>query len=196
MQNGFYAMAFRMKYIRRWGLMHSMLPENLSTHSLEVALCAHALAVIGNTHFGQNYDADRIAAKAMFHDVPEIFTGDIPTPVKYYSEETHSSYSAVEDAALEKLFTMLPDELRPSYEEMFDYTPDEKKLIKASDKICALLKCRDELHFGNPEFAEAEKILLQSLREADCREAEYFLETFGDSFAKPIDTLIQNRKQS
>ena len=190
----FYALVFRQKYIRRWGLMHSMLPENLSTHSLEVALCAHALAVIGNTRFQKEYDADRIASKAMFHDVPEIFTGDIPTPVKYYSEETHSSYAAVEDAALEKLFTMLPEELRSSYKEMFDYTPDEKKLIKAADKICALLKCRDELHFGNPEFSEAEKLLLQNLKDSCCEEADYFLDTFGDSFAKPIDTLIQNRK--
>lgn len=194
MENGFYAMAFRMKYIRRWGLMYSVHPENLSTHSLEVALCAHALAVIGNTHYGKAYDAERIATKALFHDVPEIFTGDIPTPVKYYSEETHSSYAAVEDAALDKLFTMLPTELRPSYEELFRYSSDEKKLIKAADKICALLKCRDEAHFGNPEFSEAEKILLQNLRDADCEEANYFLDTFGDSFAKPIDTLIQNRK--
>jgi 5'-deoxynucleotidase len=100
----------------------------------------------------------------------------------------------VEDAALSKLFTMLPPELRPSYEELFEYTPDEKKLIKAADKICALLKCREEAHFGNPEFVEAEKLLLQNLQDADCKEADYFLETFGDSFAKPIDTLIQNRK--
>lgn len=195
MENSFYAMAFRMKYIRRWGLMYSVHPENLSTHSLEVALCAHALAVIGNNRYGKSYNAERIATKALFHDVPEIFTGDIPTPVKYYSEETHSSYAAVEDAALDKLFTMLPSELRPSYEELFDYTPDEKKLIKAADKICALLKCRDESHFGNPEFSEAEKLLLQNLQDAHCEEADYFLETFGDSFAKPIDTLIQNKKQ-
>ena len=91
MENGFFAMAFRMKYIRRWGLMYSVHPENLSTHSLEVALCAHALAVIGNTRLGRAYDADRIATKALFHDLPEIFTGDIPTPVKYYSEDTRVS---------------------------------------------------------------------------------------------------------
>lgn len=194
MENGFYAMAFRMKYIRRWGLMYSVHPENLSTHSLEAALCAHALAVIGNARFGKKYDADRIATKALFHDLPEIFTGDIPTPVKYYSEDTHSSYSAVEDAALEKLFTMLPPELRPSYEELFEYSEDERHLIKAADKICALLKCRDESHFGNPEFCEAEKTLLQSIKEANCEEANYFLESFGESFSKPIDTLIQNKK--
>jgi len=190
-QNGFFAMAFRMKYIHRWGLMYSVHPENLSTHSLEVAVCAHALAMIGNTRFGKTYDADRIATKAMYHDVPEIFTGDIPTPVKYYSEETHVSYAAVESAALDKLFSMLPDELRPSYEALFAYDEDEKKLIKAADKICALLKCRDEAHFGNPDFAEAEKTLRQSIADAGCEEANYFLNTFGESFSQPIDTLIK-----
>lgn len=191
MENGFFAMAFRMKYIHRWGLMYSVHPENLSTHSLEVAVCAHALAMIGNLHFGKAYDADRIAAKALYHDVPEIFTGDIPTPVKYYSEETHLSYAAVESAALDKLFTMLPAELRPSYESLFEYSDDEKRLIKAADKICALLKCRDEAHFGNPDFAEAEKTLRESIAEASCEEANYFLETFGESFSQPIDTLIK-----
>lgn len=191
MENGFFAMAFRMKYIHRWGLMYSVHPENLSTHSLEVAVCAHALAMIGNLHFGKAYDADRIAAKALYHDVPEIFTGDIPTPVKYYSEETHVSYAAVESAALDKLFTMLPAELRPSYENLFEYSDDEKRLIKAADKICALLKCRDEAHFGNPDFAEAEKTLRESIAEASCEEANYFLETFGESFSQPIDTLIK-----
>ncbi len=191
MQNGFFAMAFRMKYIHRWGLMYSVHPENLSTHSLEVAVCAHALAMIGNLHFGKSYDADRVATKALYHDVPEIFTGDIPTPVKYYSEETHVSYAAVESAALDKLFTMLPQELRPSYEALFEYSDDEKRLIKAADKICALLKCRDEAHFGNPDFAEAEKTLRASIAEAACEEANYFLDTFGDSFSQPIDSLIK-----
>lgn len=180
-----------MKYIRRWGLMYSVQPENLSTHSLEVGLCAHALALIGNARFGQSYDADRVAAKAMYHDLPEIFTGDIPTPVKYYSRETQESYAAVERAALERLFSMLPEELRPSYEELFSLTGDEKKLIKAADKLCALIKCRDEKNFGNPDFREAEKTLLQSLQEMHCEEADYFLETFGESFSQPIDTLLK-----
>ena len=190
MDFGFFAMAFRMKYIQRWGLMYSVHHENLSTHSLEVGICAHALAVIGNTYFGKSYDPDRIAAKGMFHDLPETFTGDIPTPVKYFSKETKDSYSAVEDAALVKLFEMLPEELRPSYEELLTYTDEEKKLIKAADKICALIKCRDESHFGNPEFCEAEKTLLASLESMHCEEAGYFMERFGGSFSKPIDTLL------
>lgn len=180
-----------MKYIRRWGLMYSVQPETLSTHSLEVGLCAHALALIGNANFGRSYDADRVATKALYHDLPEIFTGDIPTPVKYYSRETQESYSAVERAALDRLLSMLPEELQAPYGEMFRLTPEEKKLIKAADKLCALIKCRDELHFGNPDFREAEKTLLQSLREMRCEEADYFLDTFGGSFSQPIDTLLK-----
>ena len=154
-------MAFRMKYIRRWGLMYAVVPESLSTHSLEVALCAHALALIGNARFGKSYDADRVAAKALYHDLPEIFTGDIPTPVKYYSRESHEAYASA------------------------------RTLIKAADKLCALLKCREEAHFGNADFREAEKALLASLREMRCAEADYFLDTFGESFAQPIDTLLK-----
>lgn len=189
--DSFFAMAFRMKYIRRWGLMYAVVPESLSTHSLEVALCAHALALIGNARFGKSYDADRIAAKALYHDLPEIFTGDIPTPVKYYSRESHEAYASVEEAALARLFAMLPEELRESYESLFRYTPEERTLIKAADKLCALLKCREEAHFGNADFREAEKALLASLREMRCAEADYFLDTFGESFAQPIDTLLK-----
>lgn len=186
-------MAFRMKYIQRWGLMYSVHHENLSTHSLEVGICAHALAVIGNTRFGRRYDPDRVAAKGMFHDLPEILTGDIPTPVKYYSRETKESYAAVEEAAKEKLFAMLPEEMLPSYRELFEYTPEERKLIKAADKICALIKCRDEAHFGNPDFEVAEKTLLAALQGMGCEEADFFLSEFGDSFSKPIDTLLEKK---
>lgn len=190
MENSFYAMSFRMKYIRRWGLMYSVNPESLSEHSLEVGICAHALAVIGNTYFGKAYNVDRIAVQGMYHDVPEIFTGDIPTPVKYYNAYTRDSYKAVENAALDHLLEMLPKELLPTYEQIFTPSGEEKKLIKAADKICALVKCRDEAHFGNPEFREAEKTLQNSLRELHCEEAEYFLQQFGSSFSQPLDTLI------
>ena len=102
MNNGFYAMLFRMKHIKRWGIMHSLIPDYLSTHSLEVGFLAHSLALIGNEFFDKNYDCDSITVKAIYHDVPEIFTGDIPTPVKYYSSETKVAYDAVEKASIKK----------------------------------------------------------------------------------------------
>ncbi len=190
MANAFYAMLFRMKYIQRWGIMHSVVPESLSTHSMEVAVTAHALALIGNTYFKRNYDCDRIAVKALYHDLPEILTGDIPTPVKYFSKETKSAYDLVESAALKKFLSTLPKELDSSYGELFKYTADEKKLIKSADKICAYLKCMEEERNGNREFSVARDTLAKSISMQKCEEADYFLKEFSEGFSHPIDTLL------
>ena len=178
MSNAFFAMIFRMKYIRRWGIMHAVVPENLSTHSMEVAVISHALAIIGNTYFGKSYDCDKITVKAIYHDLPETLTGDTPTPVKYFSNETKSAYEKVEKAALRKFMKSLPKELLPTYESMFDYTPDEKRLIKAADKICAYLKCEEEKRNGNNEFSVARETLQKSIAALNCEEADYFLKEF------------------
>lgn len=170
--------------------MHSLIPDPLSSHSLEVGFLAHALAVIGNTHFGKSYDADRIAVKAIYHDVPEIFTGDIPTPVKYYSSETKQAYDAVEKASLSKLTTMLPEEYRAEYLSLFDYSPDEKKLIKAADRLSAYIKCREEEKYGSCEFQKAGERLFSMIREANCEEADYFIDNFLAAFDLPIDSII------
>ncbi len=183
-------MLFRMKHIKRWGIMHSLIPDYLSTHSLEVGFIAHALAVIGNTRFGRDYNCDRIVLKAIYHDVPEIFTGDIPTPVKYYSAETKNAYNAVEEASLSKLMSMLPQELKPSYEPLFEHTVEEKKLIKSADRISAYLKCREEERYGNSEFKKAGQRLLDAIKESHCPEAEYFLKEFLDGFDLPIDSIL------
>lgn len=187
---GFYAMLFRMKYINRWGIMHTMVNESLSTHSLEVAFVAHALALIGNRYYGKDYDADRIAVKAMLHDAPEIFTGDQPTPVKYYSQETKSAYDTVEQAACAKLLAMLPDELSDEYASLMTESDAEKVLIKAADKICAYLKCLEESRLGNREFDIALSSLEKSVFGSDCAEAIYFAERCIKPFEYPIDTLL------
>lgn len=183
-------MLFRMKHIKRWGIMHSLIPDYLSAHSLEVGFIAHALAVIGNTHYGKKYDCDRIALKAIYHDVPEIFTGDIPTPVKYYSPETKKAYNAVEEASLSKLMSMLPDEYKPTYDELFRYTDEEKLLIKSADRISAYLKCREEERYGNTEFQKAGQRLLETIKETKCREADHFLSEFLEGFDLPLDSII------
>lgn len=191
MANAFFAMLFRMKYIQRWGIMHTVVPENLSTHSMEVAITAHALALIGNTYFHKNYDCDKISTKALYHDLPETLTGDTPTPVKYFSKETKTAYEKVEKAALKKFMQSLPDELTGKYQSMFEYSPDEKKLIKAADKICAFLKCGEEERFGNKEFSVAQETLLKSIQIQNCEEADYFLKKFSAGFNLPIDTLLE-----
>ncbi len=190
MNNGFFAMLFRMKYIKRWGIMHSLIPDYLSTHSLEVGFLAHALAEIGNDVFGKKYNCERIVLKAIYHDVPEIFTGDIPTPVKYYSQKTKEAYSAVEEASLKKLTEMLPDELKHNYLELFSYTDDEKMLIKAADRISAYIKCAEEGHYGNKEFDIAGQRLKTAIEEMNCEEANYFIDNFLEPFGLPIDSII------
>lgn len=191
MNNGFFAMLFRMKHIKRWGIMHSLIPDYLSTHSLEVGFLSHALAMIGNDHFGKSYDCDKITVKAIYHDVPEIFTGDIPTPVKYYSEETKNAYNAVEAAFLQKLSDMLPEEFKDGYMELFEYTAEEKLLIKAADRISAYIKCLEEKTYGNSEFVIAGDRLLSSIREMGCVEADYFMDNFLESFGLPIDSILE-----
>ncbi len=190
MNNGFYSMLFRMKHIKRWGIMHSLIPDYLSTHSLEVGFIAHSLAIIGNEKFGKCYDCENITVKAIYHDVPEIFTGDIPTPVKYYSDETKQAYNAVENASLNKLTEMLPDEFRQSYMALFEYTEDEKRLIKAADRISAYIKCMEETQYGNREFEIAGCRLKDTLIDMHCEEAEFFLQNFLEPFGLPIDSIL------
>ena len=191
MSNAFFAMLFRMKYIRRWGIMHSVVPENLSTHSMEVAVTAHALALIGNSYYGRDYDCDRIAAKALYHDLPETLTGDIPTPVKYFSGETKAAYDRVEKAALKKFLASLPEGMEAQYKSLFEYSIEEKKLIKAADKICAYLKCMEEERSGNKEFTVAGQALARAISDMRCEEADHFLAEFSAGFGMPIDTLIE-----
>lgn len=190
MNNSFFAMLFRMKHIERWGIMHSLIPDQLSTHSLEVAFLAHSLSIIGNKKFGKSYDSNMIAVKAMYHDVPEIFTGDIPTPVKYYSDETKQAYAAVEAASLKKLTEMLPEDFRETYLGLFEYTEEEKILIKAADRISAYIKCMEEKNYGSHEFEIAGERLLSATKEMKCEEADYFLSEFLESFGLPIDSIL------
>ena len=170
--------------------MHSIIPDYLSTHSLEVGFLAHSLAIIGNKYFSKNYNCDRIAVKAMYHDVPEIFTGDIPTPVKYYSKDTKEAYNAVENASLNKLTEMLPDDLKSEYSSLFEYSDEEKMLIKAADRISAYIKCLEEESYGSKEFKIAGDRLLSTVKDMNCEEANYFLDNFLEAFGLPIDSII------
>jgi 5'-deoxynucleotidase len=158
----FFAYLSRMKFIRRWGLMHSTHPENIQEHSLQVALVAHALAVIRNRVYGGAADAQRVTLLALYHDAYEVLTGDLPTPVKYFNPDIAASYHAIEAAAQTRLLAMLPTALRPDYEALLSTERDEPmyaELVEAADKLCAYLKCLEERAAGNPEFAHAEKTL-------------------------------------
>lgn len=189
MQSGFFAMLSRMKYISRWALMRNTERENLSEHSLETAVIAHALAVLGNVRFGRSYSPERVALLALYHDTPEILTGDMPTPVKYYNPQLRAAYGEVERTAGERMLAMLPEDMRESYRPLLiqDEGSGEHRLVKAADKLSALIKCIEERKAGNMEFACAEKATERSLRDMNLPEADAFLAEFIPAYALTLD---------
>ena len=193
-EHHFFALVSRLKYIERWALMRSAKSENLAEHSLEVAMIAHGLCTIGNVRYGRGLNAEMAALIGMYHDASEIITGDMPTPVKYFNPEIRAAYAEVEHAAEERLLATLPDDLLPAYEKVFSHAEDDylHRLVKAADKISALIKCVDEAHAGNAEFATA----AQSTREAldsmatELPEVADFLEEFLPSYGRTLDELL------
>lgn len=188
-RNHFFAMLSRMKYINRWGLMRNTRQENISEHSLEVAILAHALAVLRNTRFQGAANPERAALLGLFHDAPEILTGDLPTPVKYYNEGIRAAYHEVENVACARLLHMLPADLRPAYAPLLQ--PDEQSceatLVKAADKIAAVIKCVEERRMGNEEFARAEQSLRAAVAALHLPEADCFLSEFLPSYSLTLD---------
>jgi 5'-deoxynucleotidase len=167
--------------------MRNTKQENLSEHSLEVAIIAHALAVIRNKRFGGKVDPYYIATAAMFHDTSEIITGDMPTPIKYCNSEIKNVYKQIEAVAEERLLNLLPEDIKEDYEPL--YRPDEEteKIIKAADKLSALIKCIEELNMGNREFTAAEKSTRKAIQELGLPEADVFLSEFTESFSLTLD---------
>ena len=193
MSNHFYAMLFRMKYIERWALMRNTVKENLSEHSMETAFIAHAIAVIENKRFGGSVNAERAALVALFHDVPEIITGDLPTPVKYYNENIKEAYNQMENAAKDEFLSLLPNDLYDEYDKIFNETNEQiLKIVKAADKIAALIKCRTELSMGNKEFLLAEKSTEKIINDLNMPAAKVFLDEYIESFSLSLDELKSN----
>ena len=183
--NHFFAYIDRMRYIERWALMRNSVRENIQEHSHQVAVLAHALAVIRNEFFG-----GAVAAAALYHDAGEILTGDMPTPIKYFNPEIREAYRKVEEVADQKLLAMLPPELRPIYENILRPADAEvEELVKAADKLSAHIKCLEELRSGNSEFSKAKKSIEADLRSRHMPEVEYFFENFIPSFSLTLDEL-------
>ncbi len=192
MKSNFFAFASRIKYIHRWALMRNTTYETLSQHSYEVATLAHALAVIGNRRLGKSYDVSRAALLGLYHDVPEIITGDMPTPVKYHSGEMREAFAAVEQYASARLLSMLPDDLRTDYEPLLSDESGEAELhmlVKAADKLSAYIKCIEERKAGNSEFSDAERATEKALEKMQCPEAQIFMEDFLPAYSLPLDKL-------
>ena len=183
-------MLSRMKYINRWGLMNNTTKENISEHSLQTAMIAHALVLIHNRRFGGDLNAERTMLLAVYHDTSEIITGDMPTPVKYYNPSIVSAYKEVEQVAQQKLLSMLPDDLQDDYRAVLTYDEKDKELwqfVKAADKLSALIKCIEEIKMGNGEFTSAKKSIEKAIDDMNLQEAQVFMQEFIPSFSLTLD---------
>lgn len=181
-----------MKYIKRWGLMRNTREENIQEHSLQVAMIAHGLAVIKNRCFNGNTDPLKVLLLAVYHEASEVITGDLATPIKYFNPEIKTAYKAIEAVANQRLFSMLPEELKAEYSPVFFPTAEDDEhwqLVKAADKICAYLKCIEELKAGNQEFIKAERSILRDIHSLNRPEVRYFMERFVPSFGLTLDEL-------
>ena len=191
MPHNFFAFISRMRYISRWGLMRNTFRENIQEHSHMVAVIAHALAVIRRDVYGGEIDPGLAAAAALYHDAPEILTGDLPTPVKYYNPEIRDAYKQVEEISAQKLLSMLPEDLRPAYAPLLreDCGAELQAVVKAADKLSAYIKCVEELKAGNAEFKQAEEQTRAILEQSTLPEVGYFMEHFMPAFGLTLDEL-------
>ena len=191
MRYDFYAYMDRMKYIRRWQLMRSQRDENIMEHSKGVAMLAHALAVIRNEVYGGNVNVEKTVLYAMYHEISEVLTGDLPTPIKYYNCTIKNAYKDLERSAAEKMLSMLPQEMKAALTPtiLADESSEEYGLVKAADRLSAYIKCLEELRSGNSEFEKAKKSIEEDLHQRNIPEVEYFFEQFIPAFSLTLDEL-------
>lgn len=186
----FFAIMSRMKYINRWSLMNNTRTENISEHSLTVAIIAHALATIKNKKLGGSVNAEHAATVALFHDCTEIITGDLPTPIKYSSKSLRSAYAAIEDEAAHQLLSALPDYMREEYASLILPCDDDKEImqiVKAADRLSALIKCIEEEQMGNNEFCKAKEEIIKTLNKCSLEEVKIFMSDFLPSYSLSLD---------
>lgn len=190
MDYSFYAMVSRMRYITRWSLMRNTFGENIQEHSHMVAVLAHGLALIRREIFGLPADPEKCATAALFHDVSEILTGDLPTPIKYYSASIREAYHQVEEVSCQKLLSMAPPELRESLRPyVLESDAEIRSIVKAADKLSAYIKCIEELKAGNLEFEAAARQTRQALDAMALPEVQWFLDNCMEAFSKNLDEL-------
>jgi len=192
--SSFYAYLSRLRWIKRWGLKRNAHAENVMEHSWEVSVIAHTLALIKNRYYQGNVDANAVAAAALYHDVTEVITGDLPTPIKYHSEEISSAYKQIERQAEKELLALLPAELQADFQALIHHDkmpPEHVQIIKAADKISAYLKCQAELKAGNLEFETAAEQLALIIGASEQPEVAFFMKTFAPSCGLTLDGLMK-----
>ena len=187
----FFAYLNRMKYIKRWSLMRSVKEENIMEHSHQVAVIAHALAVIKNKEFGGNVNIEKVVLIAQYHEVGEVITGDLPTPIKYFNPEIKSAYKDLEQKACEKILSFLPENMVAEYQKYVlpDVESEEYCLVKAADRLSAYLKCIEEIKMGNLEFKKAKSSILSDLKSLKSPEVSFYLKEFAPAYELTLDEL-------
>lgn len=191
-KSNFFAFISRMKYINRWGLMRNIKEENVCEHSLDVAVIAHALAVIQKKRLNMDVNPEKTALYAIYHDVSEIFTGDMPTPVKYYNSIIKTAYKELELSVNERLLNMLPHDFKDEFKPILIPDDNEKqiwKTIKAADKISAYIKCIEEEKSGNKEFLKAKQSLLHEIEKMDMKDVKIFMNEFLEGYSLTLDEM-------
>mgnify|MGYP000854503582 FL=1 len=186
----FYALLFRMSYIHRWGLMDCAKKETLLEHSMQVSILTHALTIIGVARLEKTYSPERLAAAALYHDMSEIYTGDLPTPVKYYNSSITEAYKTLERKAEDKLLSMQDEKTRTYYQELLALNEEEKRILKSADKLAAYLKCKKERSYNNRDFAAAEEATKKALENTMCEELHIFMEEYFPAFLQNLDEIV------
>lgn len=192
--SSFLAYLTRLRWIKRWGLKRNAHEENVMEHSWEVAVIAHTLALIKNRYFNGQVDANAVAAAALYHDITEVITGDLPTPIKYHSDAIRTAYKQIEQQAEKELLNLLPEPLKADFAALIspELMPDaHQQLVKAADKISAYLKCQAELKAGNLEFETAAEQLAQKIAESQQPEVIFFMQAFAPSCGLTLDGLMK-----
>jgi 5'-deoxynucleotidase len=190
--SSYFAYLTRLRWIKRWGLMRNAYHENVMEHSWEVATIAHTLALIKNRYFEGSIDANAVATAALYHDVTEVITGDLPTPIKYHSTAIKEAYKSIEHQAANELLRLLPKELQNDFQPLVSASQnnEQQTLIKMADKISAYLKCKAELHAGNQEFNTAAESLFKKIQQANIPEVNYFMAVFAPACGLTLDALM------
>jgi 5'-deoxynucleotidase len=192
MKSHFFAFMSKMKFIKRWAIMRNIQDENIQEHSTQTAMIAHALAVIKNKFYDGDVNPERVALLALYHEASEVITGDLPTPIKYYNAKIRDEYKKIEEIANDSLFAMIPDALKPEYDVLIksqQAEPENYRLVKAADRICAYIKCVEELKMGNDGFSKAKETIEKSIKNLELPEVDYFMDTFIESFSLTLDEL-------
>lgn len=194
----FFAYLERLRWIKRWGLKRNVVEENVMEHSWQVATISHVLAIIHNKKFDGDIDPNQVATAALYHDVSEIITGDLPSPIKYHSERILSAYRIIEHEAEEELLGLLPNDMQADFESILLHEKVDSnvaKFVKAADLISAFLKCQLEVSSGNHEFDDAQKSIEDAIRQLGMPEVDYFMATFVDSYLLTLDELLKQHDE-